>query len=507
MDLKRGSGILAHITSLPSVYGIGDLGCSSLKFIDFLAASSQSYWQFLPLGPTSQFYYHSPYTSCSAFAGNPLLISPDGLVKDGFLSQDDLVDQRPIFSDYLVEFSKVIEFKIKLFERAFTIFKKRQRKSLEKFNLFCESQKEWLNDWALFASLKEENKGQAWYDWSRSIAKRNKVDIKKSFTILSERVLFHKFLQFCFFSQLNEVLKYAREKKIVLIGDMPIYTSPDSSDVWIHQDFFELDKDTLKPTFVAGVPPDYFSNTGQVWENPVYRWKNDDGHENSQLYAWWKERFRHILKTVDIVRVDHFRGFESYWKIAAKEETAIDGQWIKGPGAPFLEKLMTDLGDLPIIAEDLGIITPEVEKLRDAMNFPGMKVLQFAFDSDEKNCYLPYNYDRTNFIVYTGTHDNSTTVGWYFDEKVPQRSKERALRYANSCCASQIHWDFIRMAYSSISKVAVIPLQDVLGFGDDCRMNIPGTKKKDNWVWRCPSWNLTDDLCRRLADETQFYGR
>ncbi len=504
MRLKRGSGILVHLSSLPSENGIGDIGNAALRFIRFLNNSGQRYWQILPIGPTSEAFDNSPYTSCSVFAGNPLLISPEWL-KDVGLLRPGYLPPIPDFSEYFVEFSKVIPYKTALLEQAFALFMKRRR-AFPVFNVFCEEERHWLDDYVLFMSLKEENGQKPWRDWPAPEAQRDPQALKTVARRLAKRVMFHKFVQYCFYFQWDKFRSAAKEKGIVLVGDMPIYVALDSADVWAHQELFKLDRKSLQPTHVSGVPPDYFSTTGQRWGTPIYRWVDGEGHQNLALYSWWVARLRHTMRTVDIVRIDHFRGFEAFWEIPAEEETAINGRWVKGPGLHLFKTLSQELDYLPIIAEDLGVITPEVEELRDEMGFPGMKVLQFAFDADADNPHLPHNYRGPSCIVYTGTHDNDTTVGWLLSDKVPEQGKRQALRYANSRDGAQIHWDFIRMAYASVAAMAIVPLQDVLGFGNDCRMNIPSTKK-GNWVWRCAPRFLTADLGRRLQDETLFYGR
>ncbi len=501
MNIHRGCGILLHVSSLPSIYGIGDLGPWARKFIDFLSDSGQSYWQFLPTGPTSYPFGHSPYMSPSAFAGNPLFISPDDLFEEGFLSPGQWTEELS-FSEYFVEFEKVVPFKERLLKTAFDRFLK-EKNNYEAFEVFCENSL-WLDDYALYASLKDEYKGAAWNDWPRDVALRKKDTMEAARRRLADRILFHKFVQFLFDLQWKKMREYANGKGIKLIGDIPIYVSPDSSDVWANQECYYIDSKSLRPIYIAGVPPDYFSETGQRWGNPVYRWKVG-GRKNRVLYSWWQARFRRIAELVDVVRVDHFRGFEAYWRIPASEKTAVNGKWIKGPGRKFFDEMAPAIRNLEIIAEDLGTITPEVERLRDHLGVPGMKVLQFAFDSGADNPYLPHNYTTTSCVVYTGTHDNDTTLGWYLDKGVSPRSKERARRYANSD-GSMIHKDFIRMAYSSVAFLAIVPMQDVLGFGSDCRMNKPSTSS-GNWTWRLAPHFMTEDVANFLFQEAKFYGR
>jgi 4-alpha-glucanotransferase len=500
MKTKRSGGILIHLTSLPGPYGIGDFD-SACNFLHFLAKAGQSCWQFLPTGPGADVFGQSPYMTLSAMAGNPLLISPQQLLDDGLIDNTALSDV-PTFSEYSVYFAEVAEFKEKIFQAAYKTFLLRSDLQ-QQLTSFCATHP-WLTDYALFMSLREKHNYKAWYQWPKKFARRDTKVLTAARHELSERVNYHKFIQFIFFRQWMRFRDQAQEFNIKLIGDIPIYVGLDSADVWANQACFDLNPKTLKPRNVAGVPPDYFSDTGQRWGNPLYLWEIDN-KPNKQLYQWWRQRFTVLAEMIDIVRIDHFRGFESYWKIPATEKTAIKGKWVKGPGVSFFDHVASEIEHLEIIAEDLGIITPDVAKLRDTLGFPGMKILQFAFDSDEDNLYLPHNFETTNCIVYTGTHDNDTTVGWYLDSSVPQRSKDRVRRYAN-CDGTVIHKDFIRLAYSSVAKLAIIPMQDVLGFGSDCRMNKPSTST-ENWVWRCGPEFLRNDIAEYLLEEIQFYGR
>ncbi|HID97214.1 MAG TPA: 4-alpha-glucanotransferase, partial [Thermodesulfobacteriaceae bacterium] len=405
------------------------------------------------------------------------------------------------FSEYSVDFVKVVPFKEKLLSKAYE--RSANLESSEAFHDFRRTSP-WLDDYALFMSIKEENGQKSWHQWPEELASRDPSAMKTARTRLSDRIRFHRFVQFIFNVQWQDIRREASERGIKIIGDIPIYVAPDSADVWAHQECFHLDRETLRPVYVAGVPPDYFSSTGQLWGNPIYRWEKD-GRLNPALYRWWEDRFRRTAELVDIVRIDHFRGFESFWQVPAGEKNAVNGEWVKGPGSSFFHKLSEAVRDLEIIAEDLGTITTAVEELRDNLGFPGMKILQFAFDSDENNLYLPFNFKTTNCVVYTGTHDNDTTLGWYLDDNVPERAKERARRCANSD-GSRIHWDFIRMAFGSVAETAIIPMQDVLGFGNDCRMNHPSTTE-GNWTWRCAPRFMSSEIVRRLRDETRFYNR
>ncbi|MFU8818131.1 MAG: 4-alpha-glucanotransferase [Desulfurivibrio sp.] len=498
----RGSGILLHVTSLPSRFGVGDLGPAAHVFVDLLAEAGQQYWQFLPLCPTSRELDNSPYMGLSAFAGNPLLISPESLAADGLLSHD-LLHDAPQFSEYLINFDEVLPWKEEILAAAFALFATNHplRGEYERF-VAGES---WLDDYVLFMALHEEQHGLPWYSWPPEIARRHPGALVEGRERLSDRINYHRFVQFIFFRQWERLRRYAKEKGVWLIGDLPIYVAPDSAEVWAAPDFFLLDKETLQPTHVAGVPPDYFSDSGQRWGNPLFRWDGDPASRVG-LERWWQQRFRQQFRMADIVRIDHFRGFESYWRVPATEPDAVRGEWVKGPGLDFFRGMEKALGGLPIIAEDLGIITPAVGELRDTLGFPGMKVLQFAFDSDEENSYLPHNYADRNCVVYTGTHDNDTAVGWYFSDRSTPAAKERLLRYARSQEGSPIHWDFIRVALASVADLVIIPLQDILGFGSDCRMNIPGTAR-GNWRWRVAPRFLILEVMTRLRDETEFYNR
>ena len=489
-----------HITSLPGEFGVGDLGPAAHDFVDFLAEAGQRYWQFLPVGPVDQVFSWSPYMSLASLAGNPLLISPDLLLQEGLLEGDDIIENPP-FSEYHIDFKIVEEYKKHLLQKAYSRLS--NSSCFEDYEQFC-AKEEWLDGYALFMSIRGYLGGVSWNKWPAGLAKCEHSAVTKLRKKLAERIGFYKFEQFCFFKQWHALRSYANSKGVKLIGDLPIYVSFDSVDVWENQQCFCLDNNTFEPTSVAGVPPDYFSETGQRWGNPLYRWKVGR-KKNDSLTLWWKKRFLQIARFVDVVRIDHFRAFEAYWQIPAKEETAVNGRWVKGPGKPFFDEMKDVLAGLDIIAEDLGVITPQVEKLRDDLGFPGMKILQFAFDSDCNNLYLPHNYSDKNCLVYTGTHDNNTTLGWYMDPSASEESKNNVKRYANSG-GQQIHWDFIRLAFSSVAATAIIPMQDLLGFGGDCRMNFPGTVE-GNWVWRCAERFISHEVGKKLLKETQFYGR
>jgi len=501
LSRQRGAGILLHLTSMPSSWGIGDLGPEAEKFLDFLKDSGQSYWQFLPLGPTCAIHGHSPYMSTSAFAGNPLLISPDLLLRDGWITPEDISD-KPDFYQYLVRFDEVSSYKKNLFEKAFTRLLSTTAEP-EAFTRFCTDNL-WLDNYTLYVALSEKFAAKPWYEWPDKIARRDPEALKSATEEMRERINYHKFIQFLLAEQWEAFKEKARTQDIKLIGDVPIYVALDSADVWAHQDCFQIDPETLQADFVAGVPPDYFSETGQIWGNPLYQWGSAE-QPNQTVITWWQRRMQRLSELVDVVRIDHFRGFEAYWQIPARAATAAAGEWIKGPGAILFNNLRGTLKNLPIIAEDLGTITPEVEKLKDDFGFAGMKVLQFAFDGNPDNPYLPWNFTSTNTVVYSGTHDNETTLGWYLDENVPAEAKAQARRVCNGD-GTTIHRDFIKTAYATIAALAIIPMQDVLGFGSDCRMNHPGSIER-NWAWRCAPRFITKEIRLMLKDLTAFYNR
>jgi len=495
MRLPRSSGILLHPTSLPGRCGIGDLGKGAFRFVDFLAESGQRLWQVLPLGPTG--YGDSPYQSFSAFAGNPLLISLEKLVEEGALAPQ-VLEAAPRFPDHRVDYGAVIPFKLRVLHESFVHFRRHaSSEQREAFAAFCAAEESWLEDFALFMALKAHHGGAPWNAWEREIAARRPEAVARWRRALANEIAFQKYLQFQFFRQWAAVKRYANERGIRVIGDVPIFVAHDSADVWAHPELFRLDE-TGRPTVVAGVPPDYFSPTGQLWGNPLYRWDvmAADG------YAWWIARLRATLRLMDIVRLDHFRGFVAYWEVPAGAKTAERGRWVKGPGAAFFRAVREALGDVPIIAEDLGVIKPEVEALRDAFGFPGMKVLQFAFSTDAQNPYLPHNYDR-NCVVYTGTHDNDTTVGWF--RSLPEDERAFCLKYLGTE-GREIHWELIRLAMMSVADTVVIPLQDVLGLGSEARMNYPG-RLGGNWTWRYAEGALTEAVCARLVELVETYGR
>lgn len=495
---KRISGILLHPTSLPSRFGIGDLGDSAYRFVDFLADSFQQLWQILPLGPVG--YGNSPYSCYSAFAGYSLLISVDKLVEDGLLSHDDLTNL-PEFPLEKVDYQLVEEVKAPLLRKAYQNFCQQSNpEQKQRFQDFCQQQQDWLDNYSLFRAVKDEFGGVAWNFWPSDIASHKATAVEAARVRLASDIGYHKFLQFVFFQQWQDLRNYAHQRGVKIIGDIPIYVAHDSADVWANTRFFCLDQKTLGSSTMAGVPPDCFSDTGQLWGNPVYLWKRLE--ENN--FSWWVQRLKTMLEYVDIIRVDHFRAFESFWAVKPGETTAIKGKWLKTPGEKLFQVLAEELGYIPIIAEDLGIITPEVEALRDRFNFPGMKVIQFAFDSDRANPFLPYNYVNRNCVVYTGTHDNDTTMGWFLG-RAPE-AQARVRDYLGCISSEGIHWSLIRLAMSSVANVAIFPLQDILGLENWARMNMPGTAT-GNWEWRYHPDALTRELSDRLKYYTWLYGR
>jgi len=498
MPFARSSGIVLHPTSLPGQFGIGDLGQSAYEFIDFLERSGQKIWQVLPLGPTG--YEHSPYTmNFSAFAGNPLLVSLEQLAAEGLLETAALQGIGEDTDPTRVDFDQVIPLKTRYLRQAYQRFEPD-----EAFAQFCQEQAYWLEDYVLFISLLEANDGQDWSEWDSAIARREPTALQAQAQHLEDEIQYHRFVQFKFFEQWKRLRTYANDRGIQIVGDISIYVCYNSADVWADPQCFKLDPETLRPLYIAGVPPDYFSATGQLWGNPVYDW---DYLKNSQ-FEWWVKRFKATLEYVDVVRIDHFRAFEAYWQVPAGEATALNGEWIEAPGYAFFDTLGDRLGSLPVLAEDLGIITPEVEALRDHFEFPGMKILLFAFGDDENNPYLPHNFER-NCAVYVGTHDNDTAIGWW-EHDASEAVKQAVARYLGFDSPDQIteiHWALLRLAYGSVADLAIVQLQDVLGLGHESRMNDPSTPV-GNWRWRYPNSDLlSEEVAQRLQAVTQTYGR
>lgn len=491
----RAAGILLHPTSLPGPYGIGDLGKMAFAWVDALVLGKQKLWQILPLGPTG--YGDSPYQCFSAFAGNPYLISPDRLVEDGLLSKGDIPANN--FPADRVDFGPVIEYKVQLLAKAWENFQSGTAPKLQAdYAAFVAAQAAWLPDFALFMALKDAHHGASWLSWELPLILREPEALAKARKELADTIGLHQFRQFIFFRQWRAVKAYANSKGIKIVGDVPIFVSSDSADVWANPECFLLDE-KRQPTVVAGVPPDYFSATGQLWGNPLYNWEV----LKATSYEWWLNRLRATLELVDLVRLDHFRGFEAYWEIKAGMPTAQVGQWVKGPGINFFNTVKTALGDLPIIAEDLGIITPEVNALREEFKLPGMKILQFAFGGATEDRFLPHTYRDPCCVIYTGTHDNDTTRGWF--ESVSEKEQRFVCRYLGTD-GKNVVWDLIRLAWMSVADMALVPLQDILELGSEARMNLPG-RAAGNWAWRLREGQLTPRHLERLAELTVLYAR
>lgn len=506
MNFPRASGILLHPTSLPSKFGIGDLGDEAYSFVDFLADAKQTYWQILPLGPTG--YGDSPYQCFSAFAGNANLISPQKIVEDGFLTNTE-INEKPDFPVGRVDFGKVYEWKNHILGLAYERFRLTTSVDLRgKFETFSQEQATWLEDYALFRAVKKSQNQASWQNWNIRLKLRDEKALAQAREDLREEIQSQKFQQWLFFRQWNELKNYCHSKAIKIVGDLPIFVALDSADVWCNPSQFKLNEDG-SPKVIAGVPPDYFSATGQLWGNPIYNWEQmrRDG------FQWWINRVKAALGTVDVVRVDHFRGFAASWEVPGGDATAQNGRWVNVPGMELFETLKREIDDLPFWAEDLGVITPDVEELRDSFSFPGMRILQFAFGGDTDNHDLPHNYIK-NCVAYTGTHDNDTTVGWFDseagtgstrDEAQIKREREFCLDYLKSD-GKEIHWDFIRIVWESVADTAIAPMQDLLGLGNEARMNLPASSS-GNWYWQCRDGDLSDQIKQRLKNLTELYGR
>ncbi|MFO7874111.1 MAG: 4-alpha-glucanotransferase [Bacteroidales bacterium] len=494
--MERSSGILLHITSLPGKYGIGTMGKEAYRFVDFLVASGQKLWQILPLGHTG--YGDSPYQCFSAFAGNPLLIDLENLVDQGLLTPGELPDENEFPADN-VDYGKVFHYKYDLLEKAYNRFKEKEEEHplKKQFATFLSGNNWWLDDYAFFMALKIHHNGKPWPEWDEQIKLREPDALNRYHQHLQESINFYRFLQYLFYHQWLELKSYANINNIKIIGDLPIYVAFDSADAWANPENFDFDKN-MNPKTVAGVPPDYFSSTGQLWGNPIYNWQ----YQRENGFKWWVDRIRANFLLYDILRIDHFRGLAAYWSIPYGEETAINGQWIDTPGREMLQTVYDHLGEKPIIAENLGVITPDVEELREDFGMPGMKILQFAFDSGEENNFIPHTYDK-NSVVYTGTHDNNTTVGWF--KHSPEEDKQRMRDYF---CLDENDpaWSFIRLAWSTVSHFAIAPMQDVLRLDEHARMNFPG-KSPGYWKWRYTGDMLTDAHAEDLLKITKVYGR
>ncbi len=495
MKFERSSGVLLHPTSLPGPYGIGDLGPQAFQWVDFLAMSGCSLWQVLPLGPTG--YGDSPYQCFSAFAGNPYLISPEELLLEKLLYPDDLADL-PKFPVNKVDFGWVIPWKLSILDKAFSRYTPQSYPVLQaELEVFRAEHAYWLEDFALFMALKDAHGGAPWVTWEAELRQRQPNVLEEWRRKCAHDIDRQIFRQFLFFKQWKKLRNYIQSKGIQIIGDIPIFVAHDSSDVWAHPELFHLDEQG-QPTFVAGVPPDYFSPTGQLWGNPLYRW---DIHKDTG-FAWWIERMRAVLELVDIIRLDHFRGFAGYWRVRGKAKTAENGRWVRAPGKAFLSTIKAALGVLPIIAEDLGVITPDVTALRDAFDLPGMKVIQFAFGSSSEDTFLPHNYVK-NCVVYTGTHDNDTTRGWY--ERMGENERHFYRRYMDRD-DKQVAWDLIRLVWMSVGVFALAPMQDFLNLGNQARMNYPGNPS-GNWSWRMQAGAASETLLNRIKELNYLYAR
>jgi 4-alpha-glucanotransferase len=492
--MDRSSGLLLHVTSLPSPHGIGDLGPAAYAWINQLAAAKQSWWQILPLGPTG--YADSPYQCLSAFAGNPNLISLEMLVEDGLLVSADLKQEK--FPVEEVDYDRVTPLKLKATALAYERYSAGRGRDLRgPFEEFCHHQADWLDAFSLFVALKERNGGVAWWEWPAADRQYDSATAARQARELSPAIELCNFRQFLFFRQWRALREYAHQHGVRIIGDMPIFVSADSSDVWSRPELFLLDA-ARRPAFVAGVPPDYFSATGQLWGNPLYDWPR---HRES-AYQWWTERLRSTFAQVDLVRLDHFRGFEAYWAVPAGSATAEPGSWQPGPRKDLFLALKKGLGELPLIAEDLGVITPEVDALRREFGLPGMRILQFAFGGAQEDRFFPHNYSQRT-VVYTGTHDNETTAGWF---KNLSPKEQRFYDTYSPGAAADPAWGLIRLAWSSVADLAIAPLQDVLRLGNEARMNMPGTTN-GNWRWRAKPGQLSEDLIAELAELTAVYQR
>lgn len=495
MRMDRGSGIIMHITSLPGKYGIGTLGKEAYKFCDFLRKSRQKYWQILPLGPTS--YGDSPYQSFSAFAVNPYLIDLEMLHEENLLKKQDYEDKNFGDNCEVVNYGLMFTEKMNVLRTSFINFSKEIHDDFEKFK---EEEKEWLDDYSLFMSLKYKFNFKSWNAWDDKLKKRDEEEINKYKHKLKDEIEFWKYLQYQFFKQWNELKRYVNKNGIKIIGDVPIYVAEDSSDVWSNPKVFLLNENTLEPISVSGCPPDAFSEDGQLWGNPTYDWK----YLEETKYEWWIKRIKQSLRLYDVLRLDHFRGFESFWSVPNGEKTARNGKWVKGPGIKLFDALNKQFGELKIIAEDLGFITKETIDLREKVGFPGMKVLEYAFGGGSDNIYLPHNYEK-NCVAYTGTHDNDTARGW-IETTGNKGHVESAVEYLNLTKEEGFNWGLIRGVWSSVADTSIGLMQDFLNLGNEARMNMPSTLN-NNWSWRAKNDVFTDELANRIYRITKIYGR
>ena len=491
--MKRKSGVLLPIFSLPSQYGIGALSKEAYEFVDFLKKAGQSYWQILPLGPTG--YGDSPYQSFSTFAGNPYFIDLEELIQDGYLTKEEC--EAPVWSGHpcYVDYDKIFDARFALLRKAYERSKVTPPADMD---LFMAENAHWLEDYALYMALKDAFSGKAWNEWPEDIKLRKPKALAKYRKQFEDDILYYIFQQYYFAKQWDALKTYANQNGISIVGDIPIYVAFDSADTWANPELFQLD-DLCTPIAVAGCPPDFFSATGQLWGNPLYRWN----YHKDTGYDWWMRRMAHCFRLYDVVRIDHFRGFDEYYSIPYGDPTAEFGHWEKGPGYALFDEMKKTLGKREVIAEDLGFLTPSVLKLVAKTGYPGMKILEFAFDDDEKNAYLPHNY-KQNSIVYTGTHDNDTVIGWY--QSLSRKSRAFAKRYVGIRGSREVNWQFIRLAMASVADTCIIPMQDYLGLGKEARINTPSTLGT-NWKWRMAEGVLTNELAARIYDMTKTYAR
>jgi 4-alpha-glucanotransferase len=496
---RRASGILLHVSSLPSPYGVGDLGPQAYAWVDFLVAAGQSFWQILPLGPTTALGHHSPYRVASAFGGNPLFISPEALRDQGLLTDGDLAGF-PSLPEDRVDYPEAAGRKRRLLDLAYDRFVARAGTGAVAFEAYCTRNASWLDDYALFAALREQHAVEEWAQWPASLRGREAADLEAARVRLGREIEQEKFFQYLFFEQWSRLKGYANARGVQIIGDLPFYVGGDSADVWANPSLFKLDE-AGRPTAVAGVPPDAFSATGQLWGNPVYDW---DAHARAG-YQWWIARTRKTLELVDVARIDHFRGFAAYWAVPAGDETAAGGEWVDGPGDAFFQALLKHWPFPPLIAEDLGLITADVRELRARYDLPGMSVLLFAFDGGASNPYALHNH-RPDAVLYTGTHDNNTVRGWFETEASPEQKEKLAAYLGAAPSAANVHWEMVRLAMMSVCALAVIPMQDALGLDGSARMNHPA-EATGNWAWRLQPGLATPDLAARLARLAGTYGR
>ncbi|MFI3176191.1 MAG: 4-alpha-glucanotransferase [Eubacteriales bacterium] len=491
--IMRKSGVLLPVASLHSKYGIGCFSKEAYEFVDFLKKAGQSYWQLLPLGPTG--YGDSPYQSFSTFAGNPYHIDLDGLVKDGYLKKSDLAKIKEESNEKEVDYGYLYHTRYEILKKAFINSKCQEEKE---FQDFCMKEAYWLENYALYMAIKDRLGGICWLEWEDDFKKREQKALEQFKQEHSTEIAFYGFQQYLFKKQWKELKDYANKKKIKIIGDIPIYVALDSADAWSHPELFQFDEDYL-PTAVAGCPPDAFSDTGQLWGNPLYRWP----YHATTGFTWWIKRIAYCYELYDVIRIDHFRGFDEYYAIPYGHPTAEHGEWKQGPGYEFFRRVKSELGEIPVIAEDLGFLTDSVLELVAQTGYPGMKILQFAFDAREPSNYLPHNYSQ-NSVVYTGTHDNDTTRSWF--ATIPKSDRQFARKYLGFQGKHEVEWQFIKAALSSVSNTAIIPMQDYLGLGARGRTNTPSTLGT-NWKWRMKSGVLTKELAHRIKDMTKLYGR